>query len=398
MDKLLYQYILTIVSLGLFLYEYFPLQQNPPQEVISPATHLNGIKLNSSEIYKAQVDRIVVIVIDALRMDFVTNENLPFVTSTFPKNGCMLEVHVQSPTVTLPRIKALTTGQVPQFLDIVLNLASTEVLKDSVLHSAKQAGKRIIFYGDDTWIKLFPNIFDRKEGVSSFFVDDYTEVDNNVTRNVKKELNNNDWDLMFLHYLGLDHIGHVYGPFNHLVPVKLLEMDSIIKVIYDKLHDKKTLILVTGDHGMKDSGGHGGTTVEETFVPLIVLGNKCKNDSIVQTDVAATLAALLGLTLPRGNTGRINLNMFGSLSHEEELYILNYGASSLKSQINDYEVIYEEAKDTYYKFLQTRDIAIAENAKLLYQRYLQRASKSLIQTYLNQSDEVLLLSKPKHEY
>jgi ethanolamine phosphate transferase 2 subunit G len=41
---------------------------------------------------------------------------------------------------------------------------------------------------------------------------DFTEVDNNVTRNVAPELENNDWGLMVLHYLGLDHIGHKSGP------------------------------------------------------------------------------------------------------------------------------------------------------------------------------------------
>ncbi|KAK4884962.1 hypothetical protein RN001_001233 [Aquatica leii] len=370
MDKLLYQYTLTIVSLILFLYGYFPVQQNQSQDAIAPPTYLNDIKINVDDVYKAQADRIVVVVIDALRMDFVTNKNLPFITSTFHKDGCMLDVHVHSPTVTLPRIKALTTGRVPQFFDVVLNLASTEVLNDSVLHRAKQAGKRIIFYGDDTWVNLYPNMFERYEGVSSFFVNDYTEVDNNVTRNVEKELNNNDWDLMLLHYLGLDHIGHVYGPFSHLVENKLLEMDNIVKTIYQKTqsHEKKTLIFVTGDHGMKDSGGHGGTTLEETSVPLLILGNNCKNDSIVQTDISATLAALMGLTLPSGNTGRINLNIFGTLTHDRTLYILNYGACSLKSQTMDYENVFEKASSVYYKFLQTRDEVYAENAKILYQR------------------------------
>lgn len=43
-------------------------------------------------------------------------------------------------------------------------------------------------------------------------VQDFTEVDNNVTRNIAGELENNDWGLMVLHYLGLDHIGHKSGP------------------------------------------------------------------------------------------------------------------------------------------------------------------------------------------
>jgi len=37
-------------------------------------------------------------------------------------------------------------------------------------------------------------------------------VDRNVTRHVPFELNQMDWNGMFMHYLGLDHIGHKSGP------------------------------------------------------------------------------------------------------------------------------------------------------------------------------------------
>jgi ethanolaminephosphotransferase len=40
-------------------------------------------------------------------------------------------------------------------------------------------------------------------------------VDNNVTRHVPEELQNDDWNTMVLHYLGLDHIGHKAGPRRH---------------------------------------------------------------------------------------------------------------------------------------------------------------------------------------
>ena len=43
-------------------------------------------------------------------------------------------------------------------------------------------------------------------------VQDFTEVDNNVTRHLSNETQQNDWNGMVLHYLGLDHIGHKSGP------------------------------------------------------------------------------------------------------------------------------------------------------------------------------------------
>lgn len=88
-------------------------------------------------------------------------------------------------------------------------------------------------YGDDTWLKLFPDTFVRSDGTSSFFVSvsgcsfrkrtvdiailritcqDFTEVDDNVTRHIPSELKRSDWNGMIMHYLGLDHIGHKSGP------------------------------------------------------------------------------------------------------------------------------------------------------------------------------------------
>lgn len=81
-----------------------------------------------------------------------------------------------SPTVTMPRIKAIITGSVPSFSDIVLNVAesdSTSSLahQDNLLTQLKMGlGKRMVMYGDDTWLRLFPGTFDRFDGTTSFFV------------------------------------------------------------------------------------------------------------------------------------------------------------------------------------------------------------------------------------
>ncbi len=56
-----------------------------------------------------------------------------------------------------------------------------------------------------------------------------------MTRNLDVELNKTDWELMVLHYLGLDHIGHIEGPYSNRIKSKLLEMDSKFEQICLKL-------------------------------------------------------------------------------------------------------------------------------------------------------------------
>lgn len=68
------------------------------------------------------------------------------------------------------------TGSLPGFVDVIRNLNAPAVQEDNVLTQAKAAGKRIIFYGDETWVKLFPKHFVEYDGTTSFFVSDYTEV------------------------------------------------------------------------------------------------------------------------------------------------------------------------------------------------------------------------------
>lgn len=41
----------------------------------------------------------------------------------------------------------------------------------------------------------------------------------------------------FPDYLGLDHIGHVEGPFSKLVPPKLKEMNDVVKLIHERLKE-----------------------------------------------------------------------------------------------------------------------------------------------------------------
>lgn len=76
----------------------------------------------------------------------------------------------------MPRVKAITTGSIPSFLDVILNFAESDTIsnltsQDTWLAQLKdKRGGKLVMYGDDTWLKLFPDTFSRAEGTSSFFV------------------------------------------------------------------------------------------------------------------------------------------------------------------------------------------------------------------------------------
>ena len=86
-------------------------------------------------------------------------------------NGVFFESIAEAPTVTLPRIKSLVSGSVPTFFDFVMNFGASKMTTPNIIEDlAKNHNKKIVFYGDDTWMKLFPDSFVRSEGTTSFFV------------------------------------------------------------------------------------------------------------------------------------------------------------------------------------------------------------------------------------
>lgn len=146
--------------------------------------------------------------------------------------------------------------------------------------------------------------------------------------------------MMILHYLGLDHIGHVLGALNPTIDAKLVEMDDVIEKMYNKFvkrsKDSHNLLIITGDHGMRDAGGHGGSSQDEILVPLILLGLKCNRDDKTydQTDLATTAAVLLGLEVPETSNGAVIPELLDEFNDNEKLLILNHTSQRLFQKLS----------------------------------------------------------------
>ncbi|XP_055080849.1 GPI ethanolamine phosphate transferase 2 [Periophthalmus magnuspinnatus] len=297
--------------------------------------------------------RMVLMVVDALREDFLFGSNgrsyMPYTRHLVERGSTHSYVaKARAPTVTMPRIKALTSGSVPGFIDVVVNLNTHALLEDNLMYQAKAAGLRMMFYGDDTWIKLFPKHFTESEGTTSFFVSDYTEVDNNVTRHLDHVLKRDDWDILVLHYLGLDHIGHISGPHSSLVPPKLLEMDDVFKKIHSSLVSKEAegalpyLLVLCGDHGMSETGSHGGSSDPEVNTALLLVSPAFKRKEgmqrpleVEQVDLAPSLALGLGLPIPQNSVGRVLTQILEGLSLRDQLRLLHLNGHQLSCLLRD---------------------------------------------------------------
>lgn len=235
------------------------------------------------------------------------------------------------PTTSLQRLKGLTTGGLPTFIDVGNSFGAPAIVEDNFIHQLVQNGKRVVMMGDDTWTQLFPNHFKKSYPYPSFNVKDLHTVDNGCIDHLLPTLYEDDWDVLVAHFLGVDHAGHIFGVDSSPMIDKLEQyndiLEKVIEVLQNQsgpgdLHDN-TFLLVMGDHGQTLNGDHGGGSPEEVETSIFAMNFKkpplsipfefdsssCEEDldrrkmcisSIQQLDFAVTLSALLGVPFPFG--------------------------------------------------------------------------------------------------
>ncbi|XXH00895.1 hypothetical protein Hte_007246 [Hypoxylon texense] len=284
----------------------------------------------------APFNKVVFMVIDALRSDFVYAENSGFTfTQGLISSGAAVPftARAASPTLTMSRIKAITQGTSQTFLDLWLNIANSPnaARQNNVdtwlsrLKTERDPDKKMVYYGTKTWLMLYPEIFDRHDGVDSYYVPDFTIVDQNITRHIPGELQNDDWKALVMHFPGLDHLAHQGGPYSAHMRPKQKQLDGVVQQIYNAIeqqpHLQDTLFVLAGDHGMNEKGNHGGSAPGEIASALTFISPKFRAISkglecpvkatenyeyysvIEQVDIVPILSGLLGFTIPVNSLG-----------------------------------------------------------------------------------------------
>ena len=310
-----------------------------------------------------RVDSLVILVVDALRFDFAQHElplsvgarlqnakNQNGTSSSATTSSQLLQFVADPPTVTMQRLKGLTTGGLPTFADISGNFGGAAIDEDSwiqqmqttpFLQRGLQHPSRLGFVGDDTWVDLFPTQFAESFPLPSFNTRDLDTVDNGCLERLPLLLQDlrttgktpQELEVIVAHFLGVDHVGHTFGPHNQHMHDKLAQMDAALSTTLDILDDEESschLALIFGDHGMTEDGNHGGGTEDEINAALFVhfspacgympldmtpqTGSKYIQEafqSIHQIDLVPTISILLGLPIPYANIGGIAPSLLG---------------------------------------------------------------------------------------
>ncbi|KAK4308569.1 hypothetical protein Pmani_019745 [Petrolisthes manimaculis] len=318
-------------------------------------------------------NRTVILLIDALRFDFAAyqpdlkdEDALPYQNKmpvfkellySHPQQSFLVPFLADAPTTTMQRLKGLTTGSLPTFIDASHNFASEEITEDNIIDQLMKGGKQITILGDDTWGGLFPGRFHRSHLFPSFDVMDLDTVDRGVESHLDDELAKGDWDVLLAHFLGVDHCGHRYGPTHTQMTRKLTEMNDIIKSVA-KTITKDTLLVVIGDHGMTQTGDHGGdsglevTTTLFLYSPALSVPQQAPQSvpqHVAQVDLVPSLAVVLGVPIPYSNLGQVMNEMLVTAGMSKDEADTKYtDALSLNiKQVQRYLTAYRDLGNTY---------------------------------------------------
>ncbi|XP_023954366.2 GPI ethanolamine phosphate transferase 3 isoform X2 [Bicyclus anynana] len=305
-------------------------------------------------------NKVALILVDALRYDFTEYDKnnasplyyqnrLPVIRRTvdkWPNRARIFRFMADPPTTTLQRIKALVTGSLPTFVDMSSNFAAMEIQEDNVIDQIVNQGNKAVLLGDDTWARLMPSRWHRSHALYSFHTWDLDTVDNEVDSKIYDELKKTDWDLLVAHYLGVDHAGHRYGPNHPEMARKLKETNARIEKFIEAL-PQDVILYVIGDHGMTETGDHGGESKAERTAALFAyygLGfagdesDRAIGREVQQTDLAPTVSAALGRPPPAPSLGNLLLPVLPNMPVTHTLLHLS---NNLK-QVTQYLVRYGE--------------------------------------------------------
>lgn len=335
----------AVISAIMFLTTIFKLPETTNARSITP--------LGSPKFKK-----LVYLIVDGLRFDgFIPTkkEGQYYNNFSFTKNSQILKTTFLSvasiPTATTCRVTSMMTGAPSNLIEELATFFASNVSIESL--PEKLADRKMMFYGDDMWVKSFKVLKNRSYSFCGLSKDRIVEKELDLMEKVM----NDDADIKFVHTISLDAFGHKYGINHQELKNAQCRADKLITSFYNSMDDD-TLLIVTSDHGVTDSGAHGGTSRYEMasvcgfyskkpLFDLQEIGKSCFYNKkfverfydvevantpddwikaenpykiIHQDDILPTLCYLMGISTPANTYGNLIPFLVDDMSAYEILY------------------------------------------------------------------------------
>ncbi|MEP7199581.1 MAG: alkaline phosphatase family protein [Chloroflexota bacterium] len=251
------------------------------------------------------VPQVVLVIIDGLR-DNVARE-MPTL-QRLRAQGATATVVVPF-AMTQPSWTALVTGAAPEINDAPLAAAAAParpIAPESLFVTARRANLNTAIAAHTAWQPLLaPQFFSE-----AYFADDADVAigDRRANDTAIAFIDNFAPNFLLVHYALPDEAAQRYGATGAPYRQAVAHTDQLLAQLAAGMNLRQSVLVVTSSHGHIDQGGYGGNEDVVTHVPLVLAGAHIKPGdygSIDQADIAPTIAALVGGSIPSASQGSI---------------------------------------------------------------------------------------------
>ena len=277
----------------------------------------------TTEPTERMAEHVYLILVDGLRAD--TLDRMPY-TKSLADQGSAGIFTVPGPTFSRPAYARIITGACSSINGISANNQEKQLFAPTLFDLAHAEGLKTgvsayrwyydLFYGppyrtgEEDENRL---VCDRPPLQYGYYYDDFggNYDDEEIFDYGIEALVEENPNLLLVHTMDVDEMGHRHGGVSSEYLEAALLNDRCIEEFVGKIPvPEESVIIITGDHGHIDSGGHGGLEKEAAEIKVAFYGKGVAAageipEGYSQLDLAPTIAALLGLPLTSYMEGRI---------------------------------------------------------------------------------------------
>ncbi|PYQ10324.1 MAG: hypothetical protein DMF83_00385 [Acidobacteria bacterium] len=289
------------------------------------------------------VDQVVIVVVDGLA--YHASRAMPFLNE-LRRQGADADCRGGLPSLSLPGRAVLMSGAWPEIHGQATNFNPQPVKVETLFQTARRRGLRTALAAGPGAQTLFgPWVEERVVygRLDPAYSHDLPRLEaelrwmGEATRALLREKKPN---LFVLDYSITDEAGHAWGAASSQYGSAAQAVDQELQRLAPEMDLRRSVLIVTADHGHTPAGGHGGPEEAVIHVPLVLVGGPVRPGSkgaAEQIDLAPTVAALLGTEIPASSQGRPLLELLDltaaarrpvleSLYQQRESFVAQYVA------------------------------------------------------------------------
>lgn len=272
----------------------------------------------------ALAEHVVLVIVDGLRLEAADSMRSFNFDPASARTSVAL---VGQPSYSKPTWSVICTGADQAVTGVLMN-DTTQPFISNIFSEAKASGRSTALVGSDWWEPLVGQWADQKH-IYVFEEPEAVTVANTVDFAKTAALT-------ISYFATPDEVAHQYGATSKEYADSVVAVDAAIQDILAQLDLTTTTVIVTADHGHIDAGGHGGPETAVVGVPIAFFGARVAPGpalAIRQTDIAPTVAALLGTSFPDFVQGQPLLDAFTIDPLDCELILANWAAQVEKGTV-----------------------------------------------------------------